>query len=106
VLKPNDDYGGHGVYVGARLHDAAWENALTTALAGDYVVEEAIEPRAEEFPVSTILNGQFQPMFVDTNPFLFSGNVCGAMVRLSNSPIVNVPYGSGEIGFFLIEDKA
>jgi hypothetical protein len=45
-------------------------------------------------------------MFVDTNPFLFSGNVCAAMVRLSNSPIVNVPYGSGETGFFLIEDKA
>jgi hypothetical protein len=65
VLKPNDDYGGHDVYVGARLHDAAWENALTTALAGDYVVEEAIEPRAEEFPV-----------FNDTE-WAVSADVCG-----------------------------
>jgi hypothetical protein len=37
-------------------------------------------------------------MFVDTNPFLFRGNVCGAMVRLSATPIVNVTSGGGEKG--------
>jgi len=42
-------------------------------------------------------------MFVDTNPFLFSGKVWGAMVRLSNSPVVNVASGGGETGFFVIE---
>ena len=45
-----------------------------------------------------------EPMFVDTNPFLFRGKVCGAMVRLSNSPIVNVTSGGGETGFFVIKD--
>jgi hypothetical protein len=34
-------------------------------------------------------------MFVDTNPFLFRGKVCGAMVRLSATPIVNVTSGGG-----------
>jgi hypothetical protein len=43
-------------------------------------------------------------MFVDTNPFLFSGKVCGAMVRLSNSPVVNVTSGGGETGFFVIHE--
>jgi len=42
-------------------------------------------------------------MFVDTNPFLFWGRVCGAMVRLSDSPIVHVTSGGGETGFFVIE---
>jgi len=45
-------------------------------------------------------------MFVDTNPFVFSGKVCGAMVRLSDSPVVNVSSGGGETGFFVIEERA
>jgi len=43
-------------------------------------------------------------MFVDTNPFLFSGKVCGAMVRLSNTPIVNVTSGGGETDFFVLQE--
>jgi hypothetical protein len=106
VLKPIDDYGGHGVYVGARVHDAAWENALTTAAAGDYVVEEAIEPRAEEFPVFNDTEWAVSADVCGHEFISIFRKVCGAMVRLSNSPIVNVPSGSGETGFFVIEDKA
>jgi hypothetical protein len=43
-------------------------------------------------------------MFVDTNPFLFLGQVCGAMVRLSATPIVNVTSGGGETGFFVLQE--
>jgi hypothetical protein len=104
VLKPNDDYGGHGVYFGPRLDDRAWDNAMATALSADYVVQEAIDLHAEEFPVFSEREWKLQPMFVDTNPFLFSGKVCGAMVRLSSSPIVNVTSGGGETGFFVLHD--
>jgi hypothetical protein len=45
-------------------------------------------------------------MFVDTNPFLFRGKVCGAMVRLSDSPLLNVTRGGGETGFFVIGNEA
>jgi hypothetical protein len=44
-------------------------------------------------------------MFVDTNPFLFRGEPDGVMVRLSDSPIVNVTSGGGETGFFVLEDE-
>jgi hypothetical protein len=104
VLKPNDDYGGHGVYLGPQLDERAWDNAIATALSGDYVVQEAIDLHTEEFPIFSDRDWKVQPMFVDTNPFLFRGNVCGAMVRLSSSPIVNVTSGGGETGFFVIED--
>jgi hypothetical protein len=106
VLKPNDDYGGHGIYLGSRLEEREWDNAIATALSGDYVVQEAIDLHTEEFPIFSDRDWSFQPMFVDTNPFLFRGNVCGAMVRLSSSPIVNVTSGGGETGFFVIEDAA
>jgi len=55
-------------------------------------------------PIFNQTEWKLQPMFVDTNPFLFSGKVCGAMVRLSNSPVVNVTSGGGETGFFVIHE--
>jgi hypothetical protein len=103
VLKPNDDYGGHGVYLGPQLDEPAWDNAITTALSSDYVVQEAVDLSPEQFPIFNQTEWKLQPMFVDTNPFLFSGRVCGAMVRLADSPIVNVTSGGGETGFFVIE---
>jgi hypothetical protein len=104
VLKPNDDYGGHGVHIGAQLNDREWDNALETALSADYIVQDALDLHPEVFPVFSESDWKLQPMFVDTNPFLFRGKVCGAMVRLSTTPIVNVTSGGGETGFFVIDD--
>jgi hypothetical protein len=106
VLKPNDDYGGHGVFFGPRLDDRAWDNAIATALSSDYVVQEAVQLAPEAFPVFSESEWKFEPMFVDTNPFLFSGRVYGAMVRLSNSPLLNVTRGGGETGFFVLNHES
>jgi uncharacterized circularly permuted ATP-grasp superfamily protein len=105
VLKPNDDYGGHGVYFGPQLDQSARENAIAAALSSDYVVQEAVDLSPEHFPIFNETSWNLQPMFVDTNPFLFLGKVCGAMVRLSESPVVNVTSGGGETGFFVINEK-
>jgi len=106
VLKPNDDYGGHGVYFGSQMDEREWDNSITTALSGDYIAQDAIDLHTEVFPIFSDTDWKLQPMFVDTNPFLFRGNVCGAMVRLSSSPIVNVTLGGGETGFFVITNAA
>jgi hypothetical protein len=103
IIKPNDDYGGHGVTLGPRAGEQEWEEAIGRALAGDYVVQEVVELPVEEFPVFGEGEWSMQPMYVDTNPFLFRGRVEGAMVRLSGSPVVNVTSGGGETGFFVIE---
>jgi hypothetical protein len=105
VLKPNDDYGGRGISIGARVTAAEWDAALAAALAGDYVVQEKIELQTEVFPIFNESGWDFQPMFVDTNPFLFGGRMEGGMVRLSDSPIVNVTSGGGETGFYVIEGE-
>ena len=104
VLKPNDDYGGHGVHFGAQLDEREWDNAIQTALSADYIVQDALDLRPELFPVFSETDWKLQPMFVDTNPFLFRGKVCGAMVRLSPTPIVNVTSGGGETGFFVLQE--
>jgi uncharacterized circularly permuted ATP-grasp superfamily protein len=104
VLKPNDDYGGHGVHIGPQLDEREWDNAIQTALSADYIVQDALDLHPELFPVFSETDWKLQPMFVDTNPFLFRGRVCGAMVRLSATPIVNVTSGGGETGFFVLQE--
>lgn len=106
ILKPNDDYGGRGIFLGKNVEQREWEEALTLALAdGDYVVQEALEIKTEVFPVFDPERWSLEPVFVDTNPFIFRGRVQGVMVRLSDSPIVNVSSGGGETGFFVIEGR-
>ena len=105
VLKPNDDYGGHGVHFGAQLDEREWDNAIQTALSADYIVQDALDLHPEVFPIFSETDWKLQPMFVDTNPFLFRGKVCGAMVRLSATPIVNVTSGGGETGFFVLQEQ-
>jgi uncharacterized circularly permuted ATP-grasp superfamily protein len=104
ILKPNDDYGGRGIFFGNRASEAEWDAAIAIALNEDYVVQERVELRTEVFPIFGEQEWGLQPMFVDTNPFIFRGVVDGAMVRLSDSPIVNVTSGGGETGFFILED--
>ena len=104
VLKPNDDYGGHGVHFGAQSDEGEWESAIESALSADYIVQDALDLHPEMFPVFSDSGWKLQPMFVDTNPFLFRGKVCGAMVRLSPTPIVNVTSGGGETGFFVLKE--
>jgi glutathionylspermidine synthase len=103
VLKPNDDYGGHGVHFGAQIDQREWDNTIETALSADYIVQDALDLHPEVFPIFSETEWKLQPMFVDTNPFLFRGKVCGAMVRLSATPIVNVTSGGGETGFFVLQ---
>jgi hypothetical protein len=105
VLKPNDDYGGRGLTIGARADASEWDAAIAHALEGDYVVQEAVELHTELFPVFGEDAWGLRPMYVDTNPFLFRGRVAGAMVRLSDSPVVNVTSGGGEAGLFIIEER-
>jgi glutathionylspermidine synthase len=103
VLKPNDDYGGHGVCFGSQLDEREWQSAIEKALLADYIVQDALDLHPEVFPIFSETDWKLQPMFVDTNPFLFRGKVCGAMVRLSATPIVNVTSGGGETGFFILQ---
>ncbi|MFN0086027.1 MAG: hypothetical protein ACKVX9_11630 [Blastocatellia bacterium] len=105
VLKPNDDYGGRGIFFGKSSTESEWDERLKIALTGDYVAQELIDLRTEEFPIFNEREWSLQPMYVDTNPFIFRNRVDGAMVRLSDSPIVNVTSGGGETGFFVLEDE-
>lgn len=107
VLKPNDDYGGHGITIGWNAEESAWEEALRGALAnGDYLVQERVPTARETFPAlqddGTV---QFAEQLVDLDPLLFNGRVKSAFTRLSFTELANVSSGGGMVPTFIIEKK-
>ncbi|MGI8810954.1 MAG: hypothetical protein ACR2IH_00305 [Pyrinomonadaceae bacterium] len=110
VLKPNDDYGGHGIYIGWNASAEEWNAAVTTALAdGDYLVQERVKTAKEIFPMlfdETVGRWSMVEQLVDLDPLLFNGVVGAAFTRLSSSELANVSSGGGMVPTFIISEKA
>jgi hypothetical protein len=108
VLKPNDDYGGHGITIGWNSDAAAWEAALSNALSnGDYLAQERVPTAREVFPALKD-NGtlDFAEQLVDLDPLLFNGRVRSAFTRLSSTELANVSSGGGMVPTFIISERS
>lgn len=105
VLKPNDDYGGHGIYIGWSLSESEWDEAIAVALAnGDYLVQEKVQTAKEHFPMLFDEHGKWGMVeqLVDLDPLLFNGVVGSAFTRLSSSELANVSSGGGMVPTFIL----
>jgi hypothetical protein len=104
VLKPNDEYGGKGVFLGFEMSAAEWDTAIDAALASPYVVQRKVEIGHQAFPV--LAPGlPSRDLVVDLDPYLFFGEVEGFLTRLSGSSLANVTSGGGQVPAFVIEGK-
>jgi uncharacterized circularly permuted ATP-grasp superfamily protein len=107
VLKPNDDYGGHGITIGWSTNETLWHEALQNALeVGDYCVQERVPTARETFPALTE-DGRinFAEQLVDLDPLLFNGKVGSAFTRLSFTELANVTSGGGMVPTYIISEK-
>ncbi|MEW6368991.1 MAG: hypothetical protein AB1714_30555 [Acidobacteriota bacterium] len=100
ILKPNDEYGGKGLYVGWECTDSQWDEAVGKALADCYVVQEKVNVPEAEYPVWE--NGELKmaSFRYDTNPYFFAGEMGGCLCRLSTSALLNVTAGGGLVPTF------
>jgi len=109
VLKPSDEYGGTGVTLGWECSEAAWDTAIENAIApsqGCWIVQERIPIRREVFPwIQPDGKVEFRDMLVDFAPYLFRGNVCGFLTRLSATGLANVTSGGGQIPAFRVHAR-
>ena len=107
VLKPNDDYGGHGIYIGWNTDEIGWDEAIHNALGnGDYVVQERVPTAREVFPALTTAGTiAFAEQLVDLDPLLFNGKVGSAFTRLSSNELANVTSGGGMVPTFIISKR-
>lgn len=102
VLKPNDEYGGKGVFLGFECTSAEWERAIEIATREPYVVQEKVEIAKQSFPV--LASGlPSRDLVVDLDPYLFFGEVEGFLTRLSASSLANVTSGGGQVPAFVVE---
>jgi uncharacterized circularly permuted ATP-grasp superfamily protein len=104
VLKPNDDYGGHGIVMGWETEAARWEAAVHDALKTPFVVQERVDVLKLRVPMLTADGLGREEMFADFNPFLFLNRVEGGLVRLSSSSLCNVSSGGGETALLVLEN--
>lgn len=103
VLKPNDDYGGHGVFLGWETDDEKWREAIKLALEKPYVVQERVSLEKITIPAYSD-RAYLDELFVDFNPFLFQNEVEGALIRLSASSLLNVTSGGGQTALLVLEE--
>jgi hypothetical protein len=103
VMKPNDEYGGKGVFIGWEMSETDWERALATALGSSYVVQERVDLQRRSFPELGPSGIVFRDLVVDLDPYLFNGEVEGFLTRLSGTSLANVTSGGGQVPSFLVE---
>ena len=106
VLKPNDEYGGTGIFIGWNSSEAEWTNAIEIALKDrDYLVQERVKTAREVFPMLVEDEFSFVEQLVDLDPLLFDGRVKSAFTRLSSTELANVSSGGGMVPTFIISEK-
>jgi hypothetical protein len=105
VMKPNDEYGGKGVFLGWEMSGTEWEGALAEALRSSYVVQQRVELLRQTFPELAPGLG-FRDFVVDLDPYVFNGEVEGFLTRLSGTSLANVTSGGGQVPSFLVEPRS
>jgi hypothetical protein len=106
VLKPNDEYGGKGIFIGWESDEAVWDEAISTALQNAYLVQERVTTSREVFPwIIGEAQVDFVEQLIDLDPLLFDGKVGSAFTRLSSTELCNVTAGGGMVPTFILEDE-
>lgn len=107
TVKPNDDYGGHGIVLGWHVDESNWEQAVAKAMQSPHVVQERIPIPTEPYP--SMIGGEFHisDRMLDTAPFVFYGDyVDGCLTRLSTDPLLNVTAGGGSsVPTFVVDPR-
>lgn len=106
VIKPNDEYGGKGVYIGWAASDEEWQQGIKDALQSSYVVQEAVSIEREPYPYYDETGLGFRDMAADLDPFTFGQDTQGMLTRLSAAALLNVTAGTGSVVPTMVVDKA
>jgi len=105
VLRPNDDGVEQQSFRGSEIDDAGWEKALKTALRNPYVVQEALEPVVDTFPLLQYGHLEMQKMRVDVHPHSYLGKVQGCSSWLTAVGPSGFSTVSGVAPTFILEGK-
>jgi hypothetical protein len=105
VLRPNDDGPDQQSFRGSEVDEAGWEKALRSALRSPYVVQEALEPVVDVFPVLQYGHLEMQKMRVDVHPHSYLGKVQGCSSWLTAAGPAGFSTLAGIAPTYILEQK-
>jgi carboxypeptidase Taq len=103
VLKPNRDYGGHGVTIGAATEAGDWEALIETAAADgadperSWVVQAATRLPVHDFPLVGPNGRAYSEPFYTVMGFAATDNGLGILARVSQKQVVNIAQHGGMV---------
>jgi hypothetical protein len=106
ILKPNDDYGGHGVVCGWQTTDDDWHKALDRAMSDPHVIQERVTMPEASYPTWTDGDLRMETYHESTDPFLFASTAHGCICRLSSTDLINVSAGGTTAPVFQVAPRA
>ena len=106
VLKPNDDYGGHGIVCGWQIAYDDWRKELARAVNDSYVIQERVVMPEARYPMWREDGLIFEDYHEGTDPFLFSTTAYGFICRLSPTELINISAGGTCVPAFRIALRA
>ena len=105
VLRPNDDSTDESSFRGSESDDSRWEKALRTAMRSPYVVQEALEPVHDVFPLLQYGHLEMRKMRIDLHPHSYLGKVQGCSSWLTAVTSSGFSTLSGVAPTFILESK-
>ncbi|MDQ2945831.1 MAG: hypothetical protein M3Y27_07800, partial [Acidobacteriota bacterium] len=105
VLRPNDDSTDESSFLGSESDDSRWEKALRTAMRSPYVVQEALEPVHDVFPLLQYGHLEMRKMRIDLHPHSYLGKVQGCSSWLTAVTSSGFSTLSGVAPTFILESK-
>jgi len=107
VIKPNREFGGTGVTLGAETTPAAWDLVLQEAVSHPYcyVVQRYAPVRSKEFPVVREDGSVVGEDFHVTCGFIVSASEIGIIARASKKSVVNIAQHGGLTTVLMILDQ-
>jgi hypothetical protein len=106
ILKPNDNYGGHGIVCGWHTTDDDWRAALNRAMSDPHVIQERITMPKALYPTWTDGALRVETYHESTDSFLFASNAHGCICRLSLTDLINVSTGGTYAPVFQVAPRA
>jgi len=104
VIKPDDDYGGHGVCLGWSVNSTTWEETIERSARIPHVVQKRVPVHSLGFPKMDG-SGETETFLVDRDPYVFRGALGGFLTRLSAGELANVTAGGGMVPTFLVSPR-
>ena len=97
IVKPEDDYGAHGVYPGVDFDQESWERTVRDNLDRGYIAQEFYQPAHVDIVLPEHVEGQ-DPCRVESwqsmpGFYQYNGRVAGLYCRLGQEGVIALDHG-------------